>query len=89
MRQNLLLPAYCSRLSLPEALETMMVGKVVLWRCKCGTRVKVLAEAYINQPPATQIAACPACGEPHTVQADKIISVTEDKPDVSPAFDSK
>jgi hypothetical protein len=67
----------------------MMVAIVASWRCKCGIRVKVLAEADPSQPPATQIAPCPNCGDPQTVEADKIVSVTEEIFDASPAVDSK
>ena len=66
-----------------------MVGIVASWRCKCGIRVKVVAEVDPSQPPARQVAACPNCGESRNVQADKIISVTEDISEASPAFDSK
>jgi hypothetical protein len=65
-----------------------MVGIVASWRCKCGIRVKVLAEADPSQPPATQIACCPNCGDPQTVEGDKIVSVTEDISGASAAFDS-
>jgi len=64
----------------------MMVGIIASW-LKCGIRVQVLAEADPSQPPATQIAFCPNCGDSQTVQGDKIVSVTEDLPDTSPAFD--
>jgi hypothetical protein len=67
----------------------MMVAIVASWRCKCGIRVKVLAEADPRQPPATQIASCPNCGDSQTVEGDKIVSVTEDIFDASPAVDSK
>jgi len=59
-----------------------MVGIVASWRCKCGIRVSVLAEADPSQPPATQIAICPNCGESQPIQGDKIVSVTEDKADI-------
>jgi len=84
----LLAPGVPSAFSLPEALETTMVGVVASWRCKCGIRVKVLAEVDPSQPPATQIASCPKCGDSQSVEGDKIVSVTEDIPDASPAFDS-
>jgi hypothetical protein len=63
-----------------------MVGIVASFRCKCGIRVKVLAEADPSQPPATQTVACPRCGESESIQADKIVSVTENtSSDISPA----
>jgi hypothetical protein len=66
-----------------------MARLVALWRCKCGTRVKVVAEACSS--PSGQMASCPKCRDPHVIHADKIISVTEDTertPDNSPAADS-
>jgi hypothetical protein len=55
----------------------MMVGIVAVWRCKCGMRVKVLAEADSNRPPSTQVASCPKCGASQVIDAEKILSVTE------------
>jgi len=55
-----------------------MVGIVALWRCKCGMRVKVVAEADSNRPLATQVALCPKCGEPRFIHAEKIISVIQE-----------
>jgi len=65
-----------------------MVEIAASWRCKCGIRVKVLSQVDPSQPPATRIASCPNCGDSQTVEGDKIVSVTEDISDVSPAFDS-
>ena len=56
-----------------------MVGIIASWRCKCGIRVKVVAEADPSQPPATQTAVCPNCGESRAIQGDKLVSVTEDR----------
>jgi len=64
-----------------------MVGIVASWRCKCGIRVKVLADVDPSQPPATQIASCPKCGDSQSIEGDKIVSVTEDISDASPAFE--
>jgi len=64
-----------------------MVGTIASWRCKCGIRVKVLAEADLSQSPATQVALCSNCGESQTVQGDMIVSVTEGIPDTSPALE--
>ena len=66
-----------------------MVGIGASWRCRCGIRVKVLAEADPSRPPATRIASCPKCGESQSIEADKIVSVTEDISDGSPAFELK
>jgi hypothetical protein len=52
-----------------------MVGIVAVWRCKCGLRVKVVAEADTHQPPSREVvASCPKCGEPRILHA---VSVTE------------
>src|SRR5262245_33661546 len=63
----------------------MMVGIVASWRCKCGTRVRVIAEADSTPASATKIASCPSCGHRHPIRADKIISVMEDMSEGSPA----
>ena len=65
----------------------MMVRIIASWRCKCGIRVKVLAEADPSQPPATQIASCPKCGDSQSVQGEKIVSVTQDISEANRAFD--
>ncbi len=62
----------------------VMARTVALWRCKCGTRAKVMAEAG-SSPSAEQIVLCPKCRAPHAVHADKIISVTEETFERSPA----
>ena len=54
-----------------------MARTVALWRCKCGTRVKVVAETD-STPSATQTISCPTCRDPHSINAAKIISVTKD-----------
>ena len=54
-----------------------MVGIVAVWRCKCGLRVKALAEADSNKPLSTQVAPCPKCGASQVIHAEKILSVTE------------
>jgi len=61
-----------------------MARTVALWRCKCGTRAKVVAEAG-SSPSAEQIVLCPKCRAPHAVHADKIISLTEETLERSPA----
>ena len=61
-----------------------MSRMVALWRCKCGTRAKVVAEAGSSLS-AEQMALCPKCRAPHAVHADKIISVTEETFERSPA----
>jgi len=66
-----------------------MVRIVASWRCKCGTRVEAVGQADLTQARATQIVACPRCGNTQTVHADTIVSVTEDTSDISPALHSE
>jgi len=61
-----------------------MARMVALCRCTCGTRVKVVADAD-SASSATQAASCPTCREPCPIYADKIISITVDTSDFSPA----
>src|SRR5262245_58713547 len=61
-----------------------MASMVALWRCKCGTRIKVIAEID-SSPPATQMASCPQCHETRPISVDRIITVMKDSSDVSPA----
>jgi len=58
-----------------------MAAIVVCWLCKCGTRLKVIAETDFNPASATTIALCPKCGDPQPIHAEKITSVTEDMSD--------
>src|SRR5262249_41063328 len=76
--------AYNPCLNRPVALEAVMTRMVGLWRCKCGTRAKVVAEAGSSRS-AEQMALCPKCRAPHAVHADKIISVTEETFERRPA----
>ncbi len=62
-----------------------MVTILAFCICKCGTRLKVVAEADFIPTSGTTIASCPKCGEPQPINADKIISVTEDISKVKPA----
>src|SRR5262245_47437514 len=62
-----------------------MVGIVAYWVCKCGTRLKVIAERDFSPASAITTALCPKCGNPHPISADKITSVTEDIPERKPA----
>src|SRR5262249_32224080 len=60
-----------------------MARMVTLWRCKCGTGIKVIAEID-SSPPAKQTASCPKCYALHAVHADRIITITEDTYDLGP-----
>jgi len=55
----------------------MMVGIVAVWRCKCGMRMKALAEADSDKSSTTQVVSCPKCGASKVIHAEKILSVTE------------
>jgi hypothetical protein len=55
-----------------------MITIVATWRCKCGTRVKVIAETDRAKPTATVIAACPDCGDEQEVYAHRVISVVSE-----------
>jgi hypothetical protein len=54
-----------------------MARMVTSWRGKCGTRLKVEAEADSTSS-AAQTVSRPTCHHPHAIRADKITSVTED-----------
>ena len=46
------------------------------WRCKCGVRIKVVAEMATEKLPEPVSVACPKCGDVHTIYAEKVISIT-------------
>ena len=48
------------------------------WRCKCGTRIKVVGERDRTQEPNRIPAACPKCGDKQVIYTDRILSVEED-----------
>ena len=60
----------------------MPVGIVASWRCKCGTFVKVVAEADSNRT-ARQTASCPSCGDAQVIYVDKIISVVGEESEIT------
>src|SRR5262249_40660231 len=76
--------AYNPRLNRLVALEAVMSRIVALWRCKCGTRAKVVGEGG-SRPSAKQMGFCPKCRAPPGLNAEKIISVTEETFERSPA----
>jgi hypothetical protein len=53
-----------------------MVPTVTIWRCKCGVRIKVLAELDQSQPPNTITISCPKCGSQQVIRAHNIKSLT-------------
>jgi hypothetical protein len=54
-----------------------MVFIVVSWLCRCGARLKVIAEANENECRVTHTVSCPHCGELQSIKADRIVSVAE------------
>jgi hypothetical protein len=60
-----------------------VAGTVAVWRCICGTSIKVIAEMDSN-PPATQTVSCPKCHAPQAVHADTIITISKDMSDLGP-----
>ena len=53
-----------------------MIYSVSVWRCKCGVRVKVVAELDENKPRATAFTSCPNCNELHMLNAKTIVLVS-------------
>jgi phage FluMu protein Com len=53
---------------------------VSTWRCVCGNRVRVLAEADPARAIGTVNVSCPACKEIQKIQARRVLTVTTDKP---------
>ena len=64
------------------------LGIVILWQCKCGAHIKVVGEADQGKPRASQVTACPKCGEKQLVYAERILSIAEDHSDISPSLDT-
>jgi hypothetical protein len=66
-----------------------MIHSVSIWRCKCGVRVKVVAELDEKNPRAIALASCPNCNEQQMMNANRIITIshqtTETLPDGSEA----
>src|SRR5215831_2430680 len=63
-----------------------MARMVTFWRCPRGISIKVIAETGSN-PPATQTVSCPKCQAANAIDADTIISVTEDTSQLNKALD--
>jgi hypothetical protein len=63
------------------------IGIVTVWRCSCGMRIKVIAEAPQNRARGSQLAACPKCGAKQIVEAERIISIAEDVSDLQSSPD--
>jgi len=49
------------------------------WRCKCGVRITVVAEMAMEELPEPVSVACPKCGDAHTIDADKVISIIAER----------
>jgi len=78
-------PAHAYNPAQNKELEAIMARMVTFWRCPCGISIKVIAETGSN-PPATQTVSCPKCQAANAIDADTIISVTEDTSQLSPAL---
>ena len=50
---------------------------VSIWVCNCGTHIKVVALADQTRAAITT-ARCPKCGVQRNIQADTVVSVTDD-----------
>ena len=62
-----------------------MIMTVATWRCKCGARLKVVAEIEKERPiSATVPASCPDCGDKQAIYAHRIVALSVEKEDVSP-----
>jgi hypothetical protein len=57
----------------------MPVMKIFTWRCKCGIRIKVLADSDNETSMVESIINCPRCNDPQAVKASNVISVTQDR----------
>jgi DNA-directed RNA polymerase subunit RPC12/RpoP len=53
-----------------------MITTISTWRCRCGTRVKVIGQTPKDKPSATQYAACPTCGDKQIIYGETIVSVS-------------
>ena len=54
-----------------------MLTIITIWLCRCGARLKVLAEAVQNEPCDTWTVSCPHCGDLQEIRADRIVSIAE------------
>ena len=50
------------------------------WRCKCGARITVVSETAVEKLPEPINVECPKCGDLHTIDAEKVISITAEEP---------
>jgi hypothetical protein len=60
-----------------------MNTNVSTWRCKCGTRIKVLGAVDKDHPRATVVAECPTCGDKQVIYAARILFVTQETNEVA------
>jgi len=56
-----------------------MITSTSTWRCKCGVRVKVVSQTPKAEPTATQVAACPQCGDKQMIYGKTILSTTAEE----------
>lgn len=66
---------------MPPAMTT----SVSTWRCKCGVRIKVVAEMDIAEmdiaDETTIVVKCPRCGEAQVISAERLVAVSTDSDD--------
>jgi hypothetical protein len=60
--------------------DAMTMSAVAMWKCKCGSSLKVLAQSDREKPSITSTVSCPQCGEQEVIYAEKIVSVAITKP---------
>jgi len=56
-----------------------MGTNVILWKCKCGAQLKAVTATDKDETEVSLAAKCPRCGHERTVNANQILSVSEDK----------
>ena len=56
-------------------IQMATLAVVTLWRCHCGANIKVFGEAEVANPRASQVVACPKCGQKQLVYVDRIVSI--------------
>jgi hypothetical protein len=57
-----------------------MTRSVSTWRCKCGVRIKVVAEMDIVDD-TTVVVKCPLCDEAQVISAERLVAVSTDSDD--------
>jgi len=60
-----------------------MTLSVTSWRCKCGVRVKAVAELDGNDATTAVMVNCPQCGDEQTIPAERLVAVVTDSDNFS------